>query len=95
MKKEVKKQVTTSRYAMDDNSGELLMKNKLKDSRKEERTFSKERSKLRTEIEMTLVNSNTFLRRVRRLKQVIVRARAMIRMKNKIKLERDIEKKKK
>ena len=35
----------TRRYAKEDNTGELLMKNKHKESRKEERTFRKEKSR--------------------------------------------------
>ena len=94
VRKEVRKQVMTRRCAKEDNTGELLMRNKLKDSRKEERTFRKEKSKIRRELELTLGNNNKFLRRVRRLKQVIVRARAKIRKKNKIRFERDIASKK-
>jgi hypothetical protein len=84
--KEVRKQRMTRRSANDDNTGELLMKNKLKDSRKEERT-------LRMELEKML-NSNKFLRRVKRLKQLIGKSRSRIRKKHKTRLERDLAKKK-
>ena len=91
--KEVKRQRMTRRSNRDDDTGELLMRNKLKDSRKEERTFRKERNQLRKKLEETL-SSNKFLRRVRGLKQIIGKARSRINKKSKTRIERDLAKKK-
>ena len=45
--KEVKRQRMTRRSDRDDDTGVLLMRNKLKDSRREERTFRKEKNQER------------------------------------------------
>ena len=94
VKKEVKKLMMTRRSAKEDDTEEFLMKKKLIDSRKEEKKFRKERNNLRRELELKLGNNNKLQRRVRRLKLLITKKRSKIRKKNKVKLERDIEKKK-
>ena len=91
--KEVKRQRMTRRSDRDDDTGALLMRNKLRDSRREERTFRKEKNQLRMKLEETL-SSNKFLRRVRRMKQIIGKSRSRIKKKNKARLERDLAKKK-
>ena len=60
----------TRRSDREDDTGKLLMRNKLKDSRREQKTFRKERNKLRKELEK-LLTENKFLRRMRRLKQLL------------------------
>ena len=91
--KEVKRQMMTRRSDRDDDTGAILMRNKLRDSRREERTFRKEKNQLRRKLEETL-SSNKFLRRVRRMKQILGKARSRIKKKNKARLERDLAKKK-
>ena len=91
--KEVKRQMMTRRSDRDDDTGAILMRNKLRDSRREERTFRKEKNQLRRKLEETL-SSNKFLRRVRRMKQIIGKSRSRIKKKNKARLERDLAKKK-
>ena len=72
--KEVRRQRMTRRSDREDDTGELLMRNKLKDSRREQKTFRKERNKVRKELEK-LLTENKFLRRMRRLKQLVGKSR--------------------
>ena len=63
------------------------MTKKLKDSKKEEKVFRKERNKVRKELELMLgVSSNKYKRIIERLKQLVDGKKCKIRKKNKTKL---------
>ena len=96
VRKVVRKQELSRRSTKHDDTGEVLMKKKLNDSRRDEKILRKEKNKIRKELgEILDEGGNKFKRRIRRLKQVVLKERAPIRKKNQKRVERDLMKKKK
>ena len=89
------KQNTSRRCRKIATTGEILMKEKLKDSRWEEEKFRGERAAKRKELESLLgKSSNKFKRILSRIKEKVKNARKTIRCKNKEKITRYKERQK-
>ena len=81
------KQGVTRRCSKEDDTDEFLMKKKLKDSKKEEKLFRRDRNKTRGQLESILgKNSNKYKRIIERVKQLVdgKKNNTKIKYKNKI-----------
>ena len=82
------KQLVTRRCNKGDDTDQVLMEKKLKDSRKEEKLFRRKRNNLRVGLEEVLgKNSNKYKRIIERVKQLVEKKRTKIRKKYKNKVE--------